>query len=89
MSADPHHADPLRDGTSPGTDPDPADTVGLEPGGGVQPGDTPPAESAVSGLSYEQDPPGRSSGALPIWIVLGVVVGLVIIGTVLVAIYGV
>ncbi|SDQ19564.1 DUF6480 family protein [Quadrisphaera sp. DSM 44207] len=30
---------------------DPANTPGLEPGGGVAPGDTPPAAGSTSGLS--------------------------------------
>ncbi len=34
---------------SPG--PDPAVTAGLEPGGGVQPGDTPPASDSMSGAT--------------------------------------
>ncbi len=42
------------------TDPDPATTPGLEAGGGVQPGDTPPAEAGTSGLSApEPKLPGR------------------------------
>jgi hypothetical protein len=31
--------------------PDPATTPGLEPGGGVSPGDTPPGEGSMSGTS--------------------------------------
>ncbi len=34
---------------SPG--PDPAVTAGLEPGGGVRPGDTPPASDSMSGAT--------------------------------------
>lgn len=40
-------------------DPDPDETPGLEPGGGVAPGDTPPAESSTSGASDRQ--PGTAS----------------------------
>jgi len=51
-------------------DPDPADTPGLEPGGSVAPGDTPPGESSTSGASYQQ-PPTASTRAN--WVAYGVV----------------
>ena len=35
-------------------DPDPARTPGLEPGGGVRPGDLPPDSAQTSGLSEPQ-----------------------------------
>jgi hypothetical protein len=45
--------------TSP--DPDPDRTPGLEPGGGVQPGDTPPESgSTTTGLSHTDPDPPRS-----------------------------
>jgi hypothetical protein len=62
-------------------DPEPDRTPGLEPGGGVSPGDTPPESGSVSGLSHPQPMPGR---AFPIvtTVVIGVlalcVLGLVI-----------
>ncbi|MGW6693877.1 DUF6480 family protein [Rhodococcus sp. NPDC054953] len=37
--------------TTPPPDPDPARTPDLEPGGGVQPGATPPESAQTSGLS--------------------------------------
>jgi Family of unknown function (DUF6480) len=39
-------------------DPDPAQTPGLEPGGGVAPGSTPPDSAQTSGLS-EPEPRAR------------------------------
>jgi hypothetical protein len=38
--------------TSP--DPDPQNTPGLEPGGGVQPGDTPPGEASTTAAISHQ-----------------------------------
>jgi hypothetical protein len=44
--------DERKDSTdSPG--PDPEETVGLEPGGGVAPGDTPPSADSMSGAAGE------------------------------------
>ncbi|MFE2756475.1 DUF6480 family protein [Actinosynnema sp. NPDC059335] len=40
-------------------DPDPARTPGLEPGGGVAPGETPPDSGQTSGLSHPQPMPSR------------------------------
>jgi hypothetical protein len=39
-------------------DPDPANTPGVEPGGGVAPGDTPP-DSAQTSATPNPDPPAR------------------------------
>ncbi len=36
--------------------PDPAETAGLEPGGGVDPGDTPPIEGSISGTTGNDGP---------------------------------
>jgi Family of unknown function (DUF6480) len=38
-------------------DPDPAETPGLEPGGGVAPGSTPPDSAQTSGLSHQEPTP--------------------------------
>jgi Family of unknown function (DUF6480) len=40
-------------------DPDPAATPGLEPGGGVAPGTTPPESAQTSGLSEPEPRPRR------------------------------
>ena len=54
--------------TAPSPDPDPDTTPGLEPGGSVTPGDTPPGESSTSGTSYrEPDLPSERTN----WLVLG------------------
>lgn len=37
--------------------PDPAVTAGLEPGGGVQPGDTPPSEGSTTSAAAATDQP--------------------------------
>jgi len=36
------------------TDPDPENTPGLEPGNGVNPGDTPPGEASTSGNTFRE-----------------------------------
>lgn len=50
-----------------GQNPDPAETAGLEPGGGVQPGDTPPVSTSAAGPNHE--PPQRTR--LPAIVFLG------------------
>ena len=59
-------------------DPDPRNTPGLEPGGGVPPGETPPGESAISGVSHPEDPPGKLITPIAL-IAIAVVVGLVVL----------
>lgn len=46
-------------GGAPPPDPDPDRTPGLEPGGGVAPGETPPDSGQTSGLSHPQPMPSR------------------------------
>ncbi|NKQ57174.1 hypothetical protein HFP15_30315 [Amycolatopsis sp. K13G38] len=45
--------------TTPPPDPDPDRTPGLEPGGGVRPGDTPPDSGQTSGLSHQEPKPPK------------------------------
>lgn len=58
-------------------DPDPARTPGLEPGGGVRPGDTPPESGQTSGLSHHEPKARKGVGVIAI--------GLIVLFTVLVA----
>jgi hypothetical protein len=67
------HGDEGADRERPGSasevpDPDPATTPGLEPGGGVMPGDTPPSEAGTSGLSAPEPklPSRRTNLVVPI-----------------------
>jgi hypothetical protein len=58
-------------------DPDPEHTTGLEPGGGVPPGETPPAESSLpeAGPRETHNPPkGWAKAPLAIILVLAVLI---------------
>lgn len=63
------HEDPTYDPQNPPPD----ETAGLEPGGGVKPGDTPPAETGVGGPNYEPPTRGRAVPMLIIGIAAVVV----------------
>lgn len=70
--------------TSP--DPDPVTTPGLESGGGVAPGDTPPGESSTSGASDRQPGTGSRGANWVAYAVIGLVVvavGLFFVGYVI------
>lgn len=65
-------------------DPDPAQTPGLEPGGGATPGTTPPAAAQTSGVG-EVQPPGRGR-ATPTAVLTFVAVGILVLAFVAVAV---
>jgi hypothetical protein len=54
-------------------DPDPADTPGLEPGGGVSPGSTPPDSAQTSGLGEPEPRPRRKLTATTVITVVAIV----------------
>ncbi|MFF2127909.1 DUF6480 family protein [Streptomyces olivochromogenes] len=58
-------------------DPDPRRTPGFQPVGRVSPGETPPAEGGIYGISH-QEPPG-GWGPVPLALIMAVV-ALVAIG---------
>lgn len=53
--------------------PEPHETPGLEPGGSVQPGDTPPDAGQTSGLSHPQPIPSRTVPVATL-VILGIIV---------------
>jgi hypothetical protein len=63
-------------------DPQPETTTGLEAGGGVPPGETPPVEGSVSGLSHKQEPASRATG--PIFLIVAAVVIVLIVAGVII-----
>ena len=65
--------------TSPTPDPEPEQTPGLEPGGSVAPGDTPPGEASTSGVTHQQpDLPSDRSNKLVYGVIL-VAVAIVVV----------
>jgi Family of unknown function (DUF6480) len=73
-------------------DPDPARTPSLEPGGGVEPGETPPDSGQTSGLSAAQPRARRKYtpatvagiGAVVLFVLLFVVVAVLLVVHILV-----
>ncbi|MBM9623920.1 DUF6480 family protein [Streptomyces zhihengii] len=55
-------------------DPDPRTTSGLDNGGGVPPGETPPAEAGMSTSTGPRRPPRRGWGKGPLIIIWALVV---------------
>lgn len=51
-------------------DPEPSRTPGLEPGGGVPPGETPPGEGGTSALTHQE------RGPAPRWVPVVVIGGI-------------
>ncbi|GIG27578.1 DUF6480 family protein [Cellulomonas marina] len=64
-----------RDAVAP--DPNPDTTTGLEPGGGVPPGETPPGESSTTGVSDRQPPVPRTASNWAVYVAIGAVALLV------------
>ncbi len=56
--------------------PDPTVTPGLDSGGGVPPGETPPPEGGLSGVSHQEKGPTRGWYAVTIVFVLVVAVAI-------------
>ncbi|MET7475973.1 DUF6480 family protein [Streptomyces sp. NPDC005648] len=55
-------------------DPDPRRTPGVETGGGVAPGETPPAEGGTHGISHPEPPELRKGwGAMPLVLIMAIV----------------
>ena len=78
-----------RDLTSDSPGPDPAVTAGLEPGGGVAPGDTPPSADSMSGATGDDRRNAPNMGPVsgnrtPMFFALGVLGVLVLMVGVLV-----
>ena len=63
-------------------DPDPARVPGLEPGGGVPPGSTPPDSAQTSGLSDHQERPRRRLTPVAVASLLGLVVFVILFAVV-------
>ncbi|MGJ9425005.1 DUF6480 family protein [Nesterenkonia halotolerans] len=80
-----HHDEPERaqDGPNPGLDPSPDETPGLEEGGSVRPGDTPPDSNSATASPSQEAPtsPPKSKAVLTTAVIaIAVVVLLIFVG---------
>jgi hypothetical protein len=66
-------------------DPDPADTPGLEPGGGVAPGDTPPDSAHVTQSANTDPTPARrfTPGAIAAFAIVGIIAAVFLVVAIL------
>ncbi len=72
-----------QDGPNPGLDPSPAETPGLEDGGSVRPGDTPPDSNSATASPSQEAPtsPPKSKAVLTTAVIaIAVVVLLIFVG---------
>ncbi len=67
-------------------DPEPRRTPGLEPGGGVAPGETPPSEGGMYGISHPEPPQLRKGWGPMALVLIMVVVALIAIGLIAMAV---
>ena len=60
--------------------PEPAETTGLDSGGGVPPGETPPSAAGTSSAHYQPPTAGGRGLSVALVVALGIVVLLIVVG---------